>query len=61
MLVHLNQPDVAQRVHNAWLCTMEDGIHTYDIDQRLGATMIDNRGVKGTFGGQPGFTLAQGQ
>ncbi len=31
MLVHLNQPDIAERVHNAWLCTMEDGIHTYDI------------------------------
>ncbi|HEY6389699.1 MAG TPA: isocitrate/isopropylmalate family dehydrogenase [Bryobacteraceae bacterium] len=31
MLVHLNQPDVAERVHNAWLCAMEDGIHTYDI------------------------------
>lgn len=31
MLVHLNQPDVAELVHNAWLCTMEDGIHTYDI------------------------------
>jgi isocitrate dehydrogenase len=31
MLVHINQPDVATRVHNAWLRTMEDGIHTYDI------------------------------
>src|SRR5450631_3054222 len=31
MLVHLNQPDVAERVHNAWLSTMEDGVHTYDI------------------------------
>ncbi|MBZ5610600.1 MAG: NADP-dependent isocitrate dehydrogenase [Acidobacteriia bacterium] len=31
MLVHLNQPDIAERVHNAWMCTMEDGIHTYDI------------------------------
>jgi isocitrate dehydrogenase len=31
MLVHLNQPDVAERVHNAWLCTMEDGVHTYDV------------------------------
>jgi isocitrate dehydrogenase len=31
MLVHLNQPDVAERVHNAWRCAMEDGIHTYDI------------------------------
>lgn len=31
MLVHINQPDVAERVHNAWLRTLEDGIHTYDI------------------------------
>lgn len=31
MLVHINQPDVAENVHNAWLKTIEDGIHTYDI------------------------------
>src|SRR6266481_752362 len=31
MLVHINQQDVAERVHNAWLRTIEDGIHTYDI------------------------------
>jgi isocitrate dehydrogenase len=31
MLVHIGQGDVAQRVHNAWLRTIEDGIHTYDI------------------------------
>jgi isocitrate dehydrogenase len=31
MLVHINQEDVAERVHNAWLRTLEDGIHTYDI------------------------------
>jgi isocitrate dehydrogenase len=31
MLVHLGQPEVAQTVHNAWLRTIEDGIHTYDI------------------------------
>src|SRR5579883_1797393 len=31
MLVHINQIDVAERVQNAWLRTMEDGIHTYDI------------------------------
>jgi isocitrate dehydrogenase len=31
MLVHINQPEVAQKVHNAWLRTLEDGIHTYDI------------------------------
>jgi isocitrate dehydrogenase len=31
MLVHIGQTDVAERAHNAWLKTMEDGIHTYDI------------------------------
>jgi len=31
MLVHVGQPDVAERVHNAWLKTIEDGVHTYDI------------------------------
>lgn len=31
MLVHIGQADVAERVQNAWLCTLEDGIHTYDI------------------------------
>ncbi|HEX8846189.1 MAG TPA: NADP-dependent isocitrate dehydrogenase [Pyrinomonadaceae bacterium] len=31
MLVHINQADVAERVHNAWLRTIEDGVHTYDI------------------------------
>lgn len=31
MLVHLDQPEAATRVHNAWLKTIEEGIHTYDI------------------------------
>jgi isocitrate dehydrogenase len=31
MLVHIGETDVAERVHNAWLRTIEDGIHTYDI------------------------------
>lgn len=31
MLVHIGQAQVAERVHNAWLRTIEDGIHTYDI------------------------------
>jgi len=31
MLNHLGQYDVAERVHNAWLKTLEDGTHTYDI------------------------------
>lgn len=31
MLVHIGQTSVAERVHNAWLRTIEDGVHTYDI------------------------------
>lgn len=31
MLIHINQKDVATRLHNAWLRTIEDGVHTYDI------------------------------
>ena len=31
MLNHIGQNDVATKVHNAWLKTLEDGIHTYDI------------------------------
>ncbi len=31
MLVHIDQADVAEKVHNAWLRTLEDGVHTYDI------------------------------
>ena len=31
MLVHIGETEVAERVHNAWLRTIEDGIHTYDI------------------------------
>jgi isocitrate dehydrogenase len=31
MLVHIGQWEAAERVHNAWLRTLEDGVHTYDI------------------------------
>jgi isocitrate dehydrogenase len=31
MLTHIGQSDVAIKVHNAWLKTIEDGIHTFDI------------------------------
>ena len=31
MLAHLGQGDVAERIHNAWLATIEDGIHTADL------------------------------
>ncbi len=31
MLTHMGMTDVAEKVQNAWLKTIEDGIHTYDI------------------------------
>jgi isocitrate dehydrogenase len=31
MLNHIGQTEVAERVQNAWLKTLEDGIHTYDV------------------------------
>lgn len=31
MLQHIGQHEAATRIHNAWLKTIEDGIHTYDI------------------------------
>ena len=31
MLAHIGQPLVAQRIQNAWLKTIEDGIHTFDV------------------------------
>ncbi len=44
MMAHVGQREVAERVHNAWLKTIEDGIHTYDIfddtvsQQKVGTT-----------------------
>jgi isocitrate dehydrogenase len=31
MLLHLDLHEAAEKVHNAWLKTLEDGIHTYDV------------------------------
>lgn len=31
MLNHIGQSDIAEKVQNAWLKTIEEGIHTYDI------------------------------
>ena len=44
MLVHINQPEAAARVHNAWLRTLEDGIHTYDIfDEGVSAEKVGTK------------------
>ena len=31
MMQHVGQSSVAEAVHNAWLCTLEEGIHTQDV------------------------------
>ncbi len=31
MLIHIGQYEAATTLHNAWLKTLEDGIHTYDV------------------------------
>jgi isocitrate dehydrogenase len=44
MLVHINQPEAAERVHNAWLRTIEDGIHTYDVfDQSVSKEKVGTK------------------
>ena len=59
MLNHIGQTDVAEKVQNAWLTTLEDGIHTYDIfkegtsKQKVGTkefakAVISNLGKKPT-------------
>ncbi len=55
MLVHIGQPEVAEKIHNAWLKTLEDGIHTGEIasdentretagTQRFAAAVIERLG-----------------
>ncbi|TXN38049.1 NADP-dependent isocitrate dehydrogenase [Flagellimonas hymeniacidonis] len=44
MLNHLGQNSVAEKVENAWLKTMEDGIHTYDIyDEKTSAKRVGTK------------------
>ena len=41
MLVHIQQAGIAEKIHNAWLCTIEDGIHTSDIyDEFVSKTLV---------------------
>ncbi len=44
MLNHIGQTEVAEKVQNAWLKTLEDGIHTPDIFRE--GTSIDRVGTK---------------
>lgn len=59
MLNHIGQPAVAAQIQNAWLKTLEDGIHTPDIykegvtkqkvgTQEFAAAVIENLGKKST-------------
>ena len=44
MLVHIGQGQAASRMHNAWLKTMEDGKHTYDIyDPRVSTEKVGTK------------------
>jgi isocitrate dehydrogenase len=44
MLVHIGLNEHAERVHNAWLRTIEDGVHTYDIhDSRASKQKVGTR------------------
>ena len=56
MLVHIGQGEVAERVHNAWLRTLEDGVATYDIaaaDGRSVGTRAFAQAVVDRLGTQP--------
>jgi len=44
MLVHLGLTDTAESVHNAWLRTIEDGVHTYDIyDEKVSKQKVGTK------------------
>lgn len=45
MMVYVGQPEIAEKVHNAWLKTMEDGVHTYDLYKE--GTSTKKVGTKG--------------
>lgn len=57
MMAYLNEPLIATRIHEAWLTTIENGIHTYDIfnektsrecvgTQEFAAAVVKNLGNK---------------
>jgi len=44
MLEHLGQFEAAEKIHNAWLKTLEEGIHTYDIfDEKKSSQKVGTR------------------
>ena len=55
MLVHIGQSEVAARVQNAWLRTLEDGVHTYDVhDPERSQVKVGTRGIRTRRCGAPG-------
>ncbi len=58
MLVHIGQGDIAEKVHNAWLTTLEQGLHTADVynsdlSQKLLGTQAFTDAVIANLGEQP--------
>ena len=58
MLEHIGQTDVAKRIQNAWLKTIEDGMHTTDIynsdtSKKLLSTMEFAHAVVSNLGKEP--------
>ena len=48
MLVHVGQGEIASRIHNAWLRTIEDGIHTVDIfDPKMSVEKVGTKAFAG--------------
>ncbi len=43
MLVHVRQATVAQKIHNAWLRTIEDGVHTVDLHGERTTCLVGTR------------------
>jgi len=44
MLVHIGESETAESVHNGWLRTIEEGIHTYDIyDEKVSKQKVGTK------------------
>jgi len=58
MLAHIGQPDIAEKIKNAWSCVIEEGIHTADIfregvSKQLVGTKAFGEAVIARLGQQP--------
>jgi isocitrate dehydrogenase len=43
MLKHIGQPQVAERIYNAWACVIEEGLHTADIKGAMTTEVLGTR------------------